>query len=182
MKNLKLICLLAALTFCAFPVTRWAADWPTFGHDPQRTGWASGEDALSVENVANLKLLWKTQIKNEARSLSALTAPVVAEQVGTKGGIRDVVYVAGSSDNISAVDAKTGELIWSRNFDIHVQPKGGGMWLCPNNLNATPTIDRERQLIYVVSADGKFQGLDWAPASRALARCSLCPPIPRIGA
>ena len=34
------------------------------------------------------------------------------------------------------------------------------MWLCPNNLNATPTIDRARGLIYVIAADGKFYGLD----------------------
>ena len=71
-----------------------------------------------------------------------------------------MVYVAGSSDNLNAIDARTGELIWSRTFESHVLPKDAGMWLCPNNLNATPTIDKARGLIYVIAADGKFYGLD----------------------
>lgn len=145
------------LTNCA---TGWGADWPTFGHDPQRSGWAVQEDTLSVENVSGLKLLWKTQVKNEPRSLAALTAPVVAEGVTTPTGIRSMVYVAGSSDNFNAIDARTGELIWSRTFESHVLPKNAGMWLCPNNLNATPTIDKARGLIYAIAADGKFYGLD----------------------
>jgi len=135
-------------------------DWPTFGHDPQRSGWAAQEDTLNVENVAGLKLLWKTPIKNEPRSLAALTAPVVANGVVTATGIRDLVYVAGASDNLHALDAKTGELVWSVNFHSFVLPKNAGMWLCPNNLNATPTIDKARGWVYAIAADGKFYGLD----------------------
>ena len=99
-------------------------------------------------------------MKNEPRSLAALTAPVVADGVTTPTGIRSVVYVAGSSDNLNALDAATGKLIWSRTFESHVLPKDAGMWLCPNNLNATPTIDKARGLIYAIAADGKFYGLD----------------------
>lgn len=160
MKTLKLMCCLLVFAFLALSVAIRGADWPTFGHDPQRSGWASGEDSLNVQNVSGLQLLWKTQIKNEPRSLAALTAPVVAEGVTTAKGIRNLVYVAGSADNLNAVDAGTGELIWSRTFDSHVLPKREGMWLCPNNLNATPTIDKQRRLIYVIAADGKFYGLD----------------------
>ncbi len=160
MKILKPICCYLAGTFLFLSVAGWGADWPTFGHDPQRSGWAAQEDTLNVQNVAGLKLLWKIAVKNEARSLSALTAPVVMDAVTTPTGIRSVVYVAGSSDNLNAFDAATGELVWSRTFDSHVLPKDAGMWLCPNNLNATPTIDKARGLIYVIAADGKFYGLD----------------------
>jgi outer membrane protein assembly factor BamB len=118
------------------------------------------EDTLNVQNVSGLKLLWKFQVKNESRSLAALTAPVVAEGVITTAGVRSVVYVGGSSNNLNAFDAHTGEAIWSRTFESHVLPKDEGMWLCPNNLNATPTVDKERGLIYVIAADGKFYGLD----------------------
>lgn len=152
-RSAALLCLL----MCA---TGWSADWPTFGHDPQRSGWAVGEDSLNVQNVAGLKLLWKTRIKNEPRSLAALTAPVVAEKITTPTGIRNLVYVAGSADNLNALDARTGELVWTHNFDSHVLPKDEGMWLCPNNLNDTPTIDEARGLIYVIAADGKLYGLD----------------------
>lgn len=160
MKIIKRICCSLGVSFLFLGVTGWGGDWPTFGHDPQRSGWAVQEDSLNVQNVAGLKLLWKTSIKNEPRSLSALTAPVVTEGVTTSTGIRSVVYVAGSSDNLNALDARTGELIWNRTFESHVLPKDAGMWLCPNNLNATPTIDKARGLIYAIAAEGKFYGLD----------------------
>lgn len=160
MKTATRIGCLLAVVVISLAVALRGADWPTFGHDPQRSGWASSEDSLNVQNVCNLKLLWKTQIKNDARSLTALTTPIVTERVATSKGPLNVVYVAGSSDNINALDARTGEVVWSRTFDSHVLPKNQGMWLCPNNLNATPTIDKGRRLIYTIADDGKFYGLD----------------------
>ena len=160
MKIIRVTCCSLAIAFLLLSGTGWGGDWPTFGHDPQRSGWAVEEDSLSVQNVSGLKLLWKIPVKNEPRSLSALTAPVVTDRVTTPTGIRSVVYVAGSSDNLNALDAATGELIWSQTFESHVLPKDAGMWLCPNNLNATPTIDKARGLIYAIAADGKFYGLD----------------------
>ena len=149
-----------AVTFLLLCRADRASDWPTFGHDPQRSGWAMEENSLNVQNVKGLKLLWKLQVKNEARSLTALTAPVVTEAVTTSTGIRNMVYVAGSSDNLNAIDAGTGDLVWTRAFESQVLPKNAGMWLCPNGLNATPTIDKSRGMIYAIAADGKFYGLD----------------------
>src|SRR5271157_1021773 len=176
MKIIKIMGCTLALTFLSLSVTGWGADWPTFGHDPQRSGWATQEDSLNVTNVSGLKLLWKAQIKNEPRSLAALTAPVVAEGVTTPTGIRSLVYVAGSSDNINALDARSGQLVWSRTFESHVLPKDAGMWLCPNNLNATPTIDRDRRLIYVIAADGKFYGLDLGTGQTRTGPVQFVPP------
>jgi outer membrane protein assembly factor BamB len=175
MKILKLIYCSLVLFFLSLSVNGWGADWPTFGHDPQRSGWAIQEDSLTVQNVAGLKLLWKAQVKNEPRSLAALTAPVVADVVTTTIGIRSVVYVAGSSDNLNALDAATGKPIWSRTFESHVLPKDAGMWLCPNNLNATPTIDKARGLIYAISADGKFYGLDLGTGETRLGPVQFVP-------
>src|SRR5512146_547656 len=39
-----------------------AADWLTFGGDPQRTGWARRETKISRENVKSLALAWKLQL------------------------------------------------------------------------------------------------------------------------
>ena len=137
-----------------------AADWLTFGHDPQRTGWAFEETKLSPTNVAGLELKWKAQIKNEPRSLTALTAPLVAMNVGTAMGRKNLVYVAGSSNNISALDSETGNVVWTKVFESSVLPRHDGMWLCPNGLNATPTIDKRSGIIYVIAFDGKIYGLD----------------------
>jgi outer membrane protein assembly factor BamB len=137
-----------------------SADWPTFGRDPQRTGWAFDEATLSVKNVSNLELKWKTQVKNQPRALSALTAPVVASGVVTSAGVKTLVYVAGTSNNLFALDADTGKVIWSLEFDIHIAVKDPDIFQCYNGITATPTIDRKRNLIYVIAADGRLFGLD----------------------
>jgi outer membrane protein assembly factor BamB len=143
--------------------TAKAADWPTFGHDPQRTGWAQEESMLSRENVSTLELKWTTKVKNEFRMLSALTVPVVAVGVTTLKGVRNVVYVAGSADHVFALDAETGEVLWTRSFKSYVLPKNSGYqgtFLCPNGITATPVIDRSTGILYVIAADGALYGLD----------------------
>src|SRR5205823_751626 len=111
-------------------------------------------------NVAQLELKWKTQVKNEPRSLTALTAPVVASDVVTAQGTKTLVYVAGSADHFFALDASTGNLVWSLNFETHVRPKDEGMWLCPQGVNATPVIDRSTNTIYAIAVDGRLYGMD----------------------
>jgi len=64
-----------SLCSCLKARARSGADWPTFGHDPQRTGWAFEESILTSENVSHLELKWRTPLKNEPKSLTALTAP-----------------------------------------------------------------------------------------------------------
>ncbi len=160
------ICLLLLLTSTVlFSSTAGAADWPTFGHDPQRTGWAFEEADLSLTNAGDIELKWKTQLKNEPKSLTALTAPLVAEKVLTAKGTKSVVYVAGSGNHFFALDAGDGTLIWTVDFENHVLPKDEGMWLCPMGINATPVIDRARNIIYAIAVDGKLWGLDLGDGS-----------------
>lgn len=155
------LCGLLLGSILIFPSKAPAANWPTFGHDPQRTGWARSEDAVSVTNASSLELKWKVQLKNKPLSLTALTAPLVASGVTTAQGVKTLVYVAGSSDHVFALDAATGHTVWTVDFSSHVLPKDPGMWLCPNNLNATPVIDPRAGIIYVLASDGRLYGLDW---------------------
>ena len=134
------------------------ADWTTFGHDPQRSGWAVEETKLTRENVGTMVLKWKAKVPNEAYSLSALTAPVVASMDG-----KTLVYVAGISGTVFALDGDTGAQVWSRTFKYRIQPgKGGyqGTFLCPNGITATPVIDKAARVLYVIAADGALYGLD----------------------
>ncbi len=137
-----------------------AADWLTFGHDPQRSGWASEETTLAPDNVAGLELKWKVQVKNEPRSLTALTTPVVATGVSTPQGMKTLVCVAGSSNHFFALDARDGSTVWSRTFETYAVPKNEDHWLCPQGINATPTIDKATGTIYTIAADGRLYGLD----------------------
>ena len=152
--------LVVLLVVFALSISVRGADWPTFAHDPQRSGWAFEETTLSPQNVSTLELKWKVQLKNEAKSIFALMAPVVASDITTPHGKKTLVYVAGTSNNIFALDAADGSVVWNREFEAHVLPKDEGFWLCPNGLNATPTIDRARGVIYVIAVDGKVFGLD----------------------
>src|SRR5215831_7373508 len=102
-----LLCFCLALT----PVMK-ADDWPMFGHDPQRTGWATGERILTPENISNLELKWKVKVDNQGSLLFALTPPIVAVGVSTGRGLKDVVYVAGKEGKVFALDSETGELLW----------------------------------------------------------------------
>jgi outer membrane protein assembly factor BamB len=138
----------------------FAADWPTFGHDPQRTGWAVNEVTLTPKNVDGLELKWGVQLKNEPLSLNALTTPVIATDVTTSQGVRTLVYVVGSSNQFYALDSKNGDLVWSVAFETHVLAKDEGFYLCPNSINATPTIDRTRNIVYSIAVDGMLYGLD----------------------
>src|SRR5271157_531958 len=167
---------LAAIAWLLLSGSLNAADWPTFGHDPQRSGWAFDEAKLNPQSVANLELKWKAQLKNEPRSLTALTAPVVAADIETAGGIKTLVYVAGSSDHLFALDAKTGEIVWSHDFETHVLPKDAGMWLCPNNVNATPTLDRAANIIYAIATDGRLWGLDLGSGRVKFGPAQFVPP------
>jgi outer membrane protein assembly factor BamB len=139
--------------------TRAAGDWPTFGHDPSRSGSAD-ETVPSPSNVGGLELKWARQLENVPLALDALTAPVTSSKVMTPRGVRNIVYVAGSSNTFFALDADDGTMLWNRTFDSAVVPDSDSFFLCPNAVNATPTIDRAQSIIYTIAQDGKLYGLD----------------------
>src|SRR5579863_2208526 len=88
-----------------------ASEWLTFGGDAQRTGWAKKEKILTKDSLKNFGLQWKLHLDNEPKELISLTAPVVVEDVYTSKGVKDVVVVAGSSDNLYTIDADAGKLL-----------------------------------------------------------------------
>jgi len=136
------------------------ADWPTFGHDPQRSGWAPEETKLKPDSAADLELKWSVQLDNQPLALNALTAPIVARDIVTPSGVKALVYVAGSSNRLFAVDAATGTVVWQRTFQSFVSAKAESFYLCPNAVNATPVIDRRQNMIFALAYDGRLFGLD----------------------
>jgi outer membrane protein assembly factor BamB len=150
------VCL--AVLLALTPLT--AADWPTFGGDPQRTNWARGEQILNKNNVETLELKWKLKIENAQRELTSLAAPIVTDQIKTSRGIKEYVIVAGSSDNVTAIDADTGQFVWRKGFEVAAAPTGKVDALCPNALNATPVVQTGRpKVVYVLASDGKLHAL-----------------------
>ena len=143
--------------------TLFAGDWPTFGHDPQRSGWAHSEKAFTVDNVSNLELRWKTKVENEGNLLFGLTVPVVALDVTTTSGVKNVAYVVGKQGTIFALDSESGEIVWQWVPTAYVLPNNVGLQgslYCPNGVIATPTIDRRTNILYTIAENGSLYGLD----------------------
>src|ERR1700722_18795647 len=99
-----------------------AANWLSYGNDPQRTGWSPQETDLNRDNAKSIALLWKTHVDNQPRELNSLTAPVNVEWVVTDKGMAEIVVVGGASDNLFAMDADTGKLLWKKTFVIEAKP------------------------------------------------------------
>ncbi len=165
---------LASLLTCALTLN---ADWLTFGHDPQRTGWATEETKLSTQTAKDLELKWSVQLENAPLALNALTAPVAARNVVTEAGTKTLVYVAGSSNHVFAVDASTGKVTWQRTLQSFVTAKAESFYLCPNAVNATPVIDRSQNMIFTLGVDGRLFGLDLGTGSIRFGPFQLVPPF-----
>ncbi len=160
---LWLLCFAGLLFFASR--NAMAADWSTFAHDPQRTGWASEEHSISPENVHNLALQWKTKVDSAAQGLWSITSPVVAENVSTKEGNKTVVYVAGISGTLFALAADSGTELWHYTVNNFVESRSHvyvyqGGFLCPNGITATPVIDKNTNTLYFIGPDGMLYGLD----------------------
>ncbi len=122
MKNKISLALCAPLVFFSHLI---AANWLSYGHDPQRTGWSPQETDLNRDNAKSMTLLWKAHLDNQPRELNSLTAPVNVEWVTTDKGMAEIVIVGGASDNLFALDAGTGKLIWKKSFEAEGKPRRG---------------------------------------------------------
>jgi len=142
-----------------------AASWLTFGGDPQRSGWAKEETAISPDTVKGLQLLWKLKLDNQPKELNSLTAPVVINPVYTNQGAETYIVVGGSSDNLFVIDADTGKVAWHKHFPNDLPASNAGMagtYFCPDALNDTPVIQNTSDgvTVFVISIDGKLHALN----------------------
>ncbi|HKE26379.1 MAG TPA: PQQ-binding-like beta-propeller repeat protein [Bryobacteraceae bacterium] len=136
------------------------ADWLTFGGDSQRTGWAKGESILNKDNAATLEVKWTIQLDNMPKELTSLATPVVVDQVKTAHGIKEFVIVAGSSNDLYAVDADSGKLVWKKTFSTSGSPSRAPSTLCPFAVNATPAVETGRtKTVYTIASDGNLHAL-----------------------
>jgi outer membrane protein assembly factor BamB len=147
----------------------YGADWLTDGGNSFRTAWQRDEKILTLSSVKDMKLLWKIKLDNEPKVMHSLFPPLIIEKLNTSRGPKEVVIEAGSSDNIYAIDAATGELLWKKHFVSTWTPpatggRGAGI-LCPGGITATPVIAPAgggKYTIYAASWDGMLHQLNAA--------------------
>lgn len=156
-----------------------AADWPSFGRDAQRTSWSPQETDINPGNAGSMTLLWKTHLDNQTRELNGLTAAVAVEWVVTDQGMKEIVVVGGASDNLFALDAGTGKLLWKKSFSVEGKSHEEPFWLCPNALNATPLIRKEdlRTSVYAIASDGKLHILNITDGEERVVPIPFVPPF-----
>jgi outer membrane protein assembly factor BamB len=160
------------------------AEWLMDGGDLERTGWQKNEQILSPTTVKNMKLLWKTKLDNEPRQMHNLLPVLIAPNVKTSRGEKQIVLVTGVSDNLYALDAETGEQLWKLHFDSNWTPpatggRGAGI-LCPGGITATPIIGPGKSageyIVYAASWDGRLRRVDLATGKEIAAPAKFMPP------
>ena len=144
----------------------WSADWLAGGSDFERTHWQKDEKILSPTTAKDIKLLWKRQLDTKPRVMSTLFMTLVAGKVNTKTGPKEIAIESGVSDDLFALDAKTGEIIWSKHYTTdYVGPAPSQDPLCPGGQTAIPAIGNDapgKYTIYSVSWDGNLHQINVA--------------------
>src|ERR1041385_3185471 len=117
--------IVSAAALVSFAALSFGADWLTDGGDVRRNNWQKDEKTLTKSNVSGMKLLWKRKLDNQPRQMHSLLEPLVIGRVETKDGPRALVIQAGVSDNVYALDAHTGALIWKHHFESTFKEQTG---------------------------------------------------------
>ena len=166
-----------------FGATAFGADWLTDGGDTKRTNWQRDETTITKANVKDLKLLWKIKLDNKSRQMHSLLEPLIIGRLNTSTGPKQVVIQAGVSDNVYAIDADKGEILWKRHFESTYEdpPTGRGpSVLCPGGMTANVTIGPGdapgKYIIYAASWDGRFHQLNAADGEYITSPTKFMPP------
>jgi outer membrane protein assembly factor BamB len=139
-----LILLVSGLGAAAGPLAAAAppgtpGDWPQFGYDARHSGVNPQEPTLNPGSVASLHLRYQATLPGVVDN-----APVFLSSVATSAGLLDLLLMTTRDGQLLAVDAATGNLLWSQ------QPAGG-----PNYTTSTPAVDPNRQLVYTYGLEGR---------------------------
>jgi len=173
-RTLSRLKICGALLGVSLTASAWGADWTTDGGNSQRTNWQKDETVLNKQNVANLKILWKIKLDNAPKQMHSLLPVLIADKVPTANGPRQIVIEAGVSDNIYAIDAEKGEIIWKKHFDYPPPTRTGRATdpLCPGGLSATPIIGPAQasgaRTLYVLAGNGALHQMDLATGTETV--------------
>jgi len=140
-------------------------DWPVFGHDPARSGFAAGDRVISPSNVGALKRRWVTTFSEVADSTPILLSRVAMP----RGGTRALLFQTTRSGATYAVDAHTGAIVWR-----FASPAPTVYPFSANSRDqlittSTPAADPSGRYIYAPAIDGQVHKLAAATGAEARA-------------
>src|SRR5262245_14819456 len=116
-------------------VGRGGSEWLTAQADAQRTSWIRTDAKISLESMGKpgFALQWTAKLDNQPRQLNGLTQGVTANGVTL---FVPMSIVAGSSNNVYAIDNDTGYVVWKRHFDAPMPAASAG---CAGGITAAAT-------------------------------------------
>jgi hypothetical protein len=158
----------------------WCVDYLTEGVDSSRTGWLQNDKSFTLQNATGMKLVWKTHLDSKPREMHNLFPPLIADEVDTTAGKKEVAIFAGVSDDLYGLDAKDGKELWHINFKSP-NPTGGraAATLCPGGQTAVPAMLKSapgKYKIYAVSWDGRLHTVNAADGTDAAPPEKFLPP------
>jgi PQQ-like domain len=153
-------------------------DWDTWGMRPSRNSYNPVETTLSASNVGGLHQHWSTALGGVITD-----APVVAANVpGTSQGTADLLFVGDAQANFYAMNAQTGAIVWQKTLQRQFIDGNAqatlGCFDQPNGIygiGGSPTVDRARNLVFVVDALGNFYGFDLATGAQKIGPVAMWP-------
>jgi outer membrane protein assembly factor BamB len=128
------------------------AGWTTWGNSPVRQSRAN-TSSLGIANASKLKLAWSRPIGG-----TGAAQPLYLTRIAVDGKRRDIYVTAAESGRVSAFDAKTGKLLWTRELgaiDTGCAQMPKGVF----GVTGTPVYDPVDGAIYVAATD-KLWSLD----------------------
>ena len=145
-----------------------ASDWTQYGGDSQRTFLVDRDRKLNKRSAKKLRLHWQVQLENISKELNSLTVPVVSGRTA---------IVAGSDDNVFALNTESGRVLWHRHFSANQTPAQAPDWLCPNALTATPVLDAAKNVVYALTSDGQLHALNMTDGADVAPSREFVPPL-----
>jgi outer membrane protein assembly factor BamB len=136
-------------------------DWTTYGFDTQRSGDNPSESVITVANASQLHQVWSVDL-----GAVMIAQPVEAAGLTVGDQVLNVIYEGTEHGDVDAIDAATGQIIWSRNLGS-VTSKCDGTPDGVFGVGGTPFIDRPNGLLYVAGGDGALHALDLATGAEA---------------
>ncbi|HEY2570893.1 MAG TPA: PQQ-binding-like beta-propeller repeat protein [Solirubrobacteraceae bacterium] len=131
-------------------------DWPEFGLDPQRSDVSEDTTGISAAQLPHLR--------RHSVSLPGTvdSSPIYLHGVTVAGRSHDVVVVTTTYGKTVALDAGSGQLLWT------FTPPGYGSWAGSAQItNSSPLADPGRQYVFAASPNGLIHKLSLADGSES---------------
>ena len=152
----------------AAPRARVSADWPTFQHDPLRSGWDDGGNAPSPSDIAgdSFGLAWESPKLDgyQGHPPRLYASPLYLDALRLdegplRGDTFPVVIAASNTGFVYAVnaanvgDVAAGRILWRTRLDDPCGLKPAPLDGVPTGILSTPVADVARARLYVTHCD-----------------------------